>query len=185
MCSRTNICNSTANEAMAPFELSVLNDSGVERCEEGFGPLSLYCSVFDRCRFLIPSAVPVGQECLQLCFSLSLMFYHLFYFQFHPFAGLDTQVRAPCIYAALVLSTGKACGCLLRIPPEEGFPELGMERGVGESAPVLLPPAVYGGRAGQPRSPSQLPRSWGRATDLRFWSKANSHLPLFSEAYSF
>jgi len=78
-------------------------------------------------------------------------------------------VHAPCIYAVLALSTGKACGCLQRSPPEEGFPELGVEGRVERSAPVRLPPAVDGGKAGQLRSPSQLPRrSEGRATDLRF-----------------
>lgn len=94
MFSRTNICNSTAKDAVAPYELSILNDSSVECCEEGFGPLRLYYSVFDQCRSLIPSAVPVGQCCLQLCFRLYLMFYHLFYFQFHSLAGLETQLHA-------------------------------------------------------------------------------------------
>lgn len=100
----------------------------------------------------------------------------------HPLAGLETQVRAPRVYAALALSTGKDCGCLQRSPPEEGFPELGTERTVGESAPVLLPPAVLGGRAGQPRTRAICPEEVGAtATDLRFWSKASSHLPSFSE----
>lgn len=109
------------------------------------------------------------------------MFFHLFYFQFRPLAGLETQVHAPCIYAALALITGKTCGYLQRSPPEEVFPELGMESRVGDSVPVLFPPAVYGCRAGQPRSLSQLSRRiGGRVIDLRFWSRASSHLVQWS-----
>lgn len=87
MFSRTNICNSTAKDAVAPYELSILNDSRVECCEEGFGPLRLYYSVFDQCRSLIPACCCVSVVCNFASASVYLMFYHLFYFQFHTWAG--------------------------------------------------------------------------------------------------
>lgn len=126
MLSRANICNSTANEAMAPCELYILNDSSAECCEEGF---SLYYPVLDHFRFSTPPAVPVGQWCLQVCFSLLLMFYHLLYFQVHHFAGLECTHRE--IYLVLALSSGKGCVCLQSSLSEEGFPDLGMETWVG------------------------------------------------------
>lgn len=104
----------------------------------------------------------------------------------HPAAGLGTQGHAPSIRAALALSTGKACGCLGRSPPAEGFPELGMEK---EWERELLACShqlclVAGWWQGWPvQSLNQFPgRSGDRATALRFWSKASSHLPSFTEA---
>lgn len=131
--------------------------------------------------FPMPLALPVGQWCLQVCISLLLVFYHLLYFQFSPFAGLETQMHSPGIYVVLALSSVKGCVCLQSSPLKRTF-LIWEWRQEWEIVPVQLPPAVYVHITGQLRSMTQLPRSGEGATDLRFWSKANSHLPLLSKA---